>query len=98
MKNENELQNKVVAHSRLAGFLSRSYCSTWPPTHHNIQIIKQIFWKEKKKNSKNFTFFLFGADTLDLIWVRVFSRNFESSGDCVIFSGLFIPKWCFLQS
>lgn len=52
MKNEIELQNKVVAHSRLTGFLSRSYCSTWSPTHHNIQIIKQVFWKEKKKTVK----------------------------------------------
>jgi len=44
------------------------------------------------------TFFFMGTATFDLIWLRVFNRNLDSSGDWVIFSGLLIPKWCFLQS
>lgn len=44
------------------------------------------------------TFFLMGTATLDLIWLKVFIKNFESSGDGANFSGLSIPKWCFLQS
>lgn len=39
-----------------------------------------------------------GTATLDLIWLNVFIKNFDSSGDWASFSGLSIPKWCFLQS
>lgn len=39
-----------------------------------------------------------GTATLDLIWLKVFIKNFDSSGDWASFSGLSIPKWCFLQS
>lgn len=44
------------------------------------------------------TFFLMGTATLDLIWLKVFIKNLDSSGDGTTFSALSIPKWCFLQS
>lgn len=46
---------------------------------------------------QNNTFFLMGTATLDLIWLKVFI-SLDSSGDWASFSGLSMPKWCFLQS
>lgn len=55
----------------------------------NLWLIDDGF---KAHVNQSLTFFLLGADTLDLIFVNVFSRNLESSGDGIIFSGLLIPK------
>lgn len=55
----------------------------------NLKVIKDGF---QARINETLTFFLLGADTLDLMCVKVFSRNFESSGDGTIFSGLLIPK------
>lgn len=54
--------------------------------------VKLITGESKRHFNDSRTFFLLGAETLDLMCVKVFSRNLESSGDGIIFSGLLIPK------
>lgn len=63
---------------------------------HQIQKKGDIVWKVH--HFARSTFFLMGTATLDLIWLKVFIKNLDSSGDWASFSALSIPKWCFLQS
>lgn len=72
---------------KMMSSLKISFLAGKSPLH--LKLIKDEF---QAHISQTLTFFLLGADTLDLICVKVFSRNFESSGDGIIFSGLLIPK------